>query len=74
MYLFVLDVHTFCLASELPSVGDRMKAESLAKSEERTHKQINTPVFHGLWNSSLSRLKISFCQRAVVKVAAHKAQ
>lgn len=51
-----------------------MKAESLAKSEERTHKQINTPVFHGLWNTSLSRLKISVGPRAVIKVDVHRVQ
>lgn len=71
MYLLVPDGHTFFLVSELSSVGDRMKAESLAKSEERTHKQINTPVFHGLWTTSLSHLKISVCQRAVKKVDVH---
>lgn len=68
MYLSVLDVHTFFLASELSSVGVCMKAESLAKSEERTHKQINTPVFHGLRNTNLSRLRIRVCRRAVLKV------
>lgn len=68
VYLLVLDGHTFLLASELSSVGDGLKAESLAKSEERTHKQINTPLFHGLWTTSLSCLKISVCQRAVIKV------
>lgn len=55
MYLSVLDAHTFFLASERSSVGE---AESLAKSEERSHKQINTPVFHDLQNINLSHLKI----------------
>lgn len=38
-----------------------MKAESLAESEERSHKQINTPVFHGLRSTNLSHLKIRVC-------------